>query len=75
LALNLLAKEGFTVYAPKIREQRLIRGRRTKVISALFPGYAFVRIALQWHAAYWVPWRGSVGDGWTAAGQGAREGD
>jgi transcriptional antiterminator RfaH len=55
LALNLLAKEGFTVYAPKVRERRLIRGRRTKVISALFPGYAFVRIALQWHAACWCP--------------------
>jgi transcriptional antiterminator RfaH len=55
LALNLLTQEGFTVYAPKIREQRLIRGRRTKVISALFPGYAFVRIALQWHAACWCP--------------------
>jgi hypothetical protein len=55
LALNLLTQEGFTVYAPKIREQRLIWGRRTKVISALFPGYAFVRIALQWHAACWCP--------------------
>jgi transcriptional antiterminator RfaH len=55
LALNLLTQEGFTVYAPKIREQRIIRGRRTKVISALFPGYAFVRIALQWHAACWCP--------------------
>ena len=55
LALNLLAKEGFAVYAPNMREQRLIRGRRTKVISALFPGYAFVRIALQWHAACWCP--------------------
>jgi transcriptional antiterminator RfaH len=53
LALNLLTQEGFTVYAPKIRERRVIRGRRTKVISALFPGYAFVRIALQWHAACW----------------------
>ena len=55
LALNLLAKEGFTVYAPKIREQRNFRGRRTKVVSALFPGYVFVRIALQWHAACWCP--------------------
>jgi transcriptional antiterminator RfaH len=55
LALNLLTQEGFTVYAPKIREQRLIRGRRARVITALFPGYAFVRIALQWHAACWCP--------------------
>ena len=54
LALNLLAKEGFTVYAPKIREQRIIRQRRTKVISALFPGDAFVWM-LQWHAACSCP--------------------
>jgi transcriptional antiterminator RfaH len=55
VALNLLSETGFTVYAPKLREQRLIRGPRTNVISALFPGYAFVRIALQWHAAVWCP--------------------
>ena len=55
MAMNLLAQEGFTLYAPKIREQRVIRGHRRKVISALFPGYAFVRIALQWHAACWCP--------------------
>jgi hypothetical protein len=29
--------------------------RRIKVISALVPGYAFVQIALQWHAACWCP--------------------
>jgi transcriptional antiterminator RfaH len=55
LALNLLTQEGFTVYAPKIRERRVIRGHHRKVISALFPGYAFVHIALQWHAACWCP--------------------
>jgi hypothetical protein len=54
LTLNLLTQEGFTAYAPKIHEHRIIRGRRTRVITALFPGYAFVRIALQWHAA-WCP--------------------
>jgi hypothetical protein len=37
LALNLLTQDVFTVYAPKIREQRIIRGGRTKVISALSP--------------------------------------
>ena len=55
LTLNLLTQEGFTAYAPKIHEHRIIRGRRTRVITALFPGYAFVRIALQWHAACWCP--------------------
>ena len=55
LALRMLTQEGFPVYAPQIRERRVIRGRRTEVIAALFPGYCFVSIALQWHAARWCP--------------------
>ena len=55
LALRMLAQQNFTVYAPKIRELRVIRGQKTEALSALFPGYAFVRIALQWHAARWCP--------------------
>ena len=55
LALHMLAQQNFTVYAPKIRELRVIRGQKTEVLSALFPGYAFVLIALQWHAARWCP--------------------
>src|SRR5262245_33529823 len=55
LALHMLAQQNFTVYAPKIRELRIIRGRKTEVLSALFPGYAFVLITLQWHAAHWCP--------------------
>jgi transcriptional antiterminator RfaH len=55
LALHMLAQQNFTVYAPKTRELRVIRGYKTEVLSALFPGYAFVFIALQWHAARWCP--------------------
>jgi transcriptional antiterminator RfaH len=55
LALHMLAQQNFTVYAPKIRELRFIRGHKTEVLSALFPGYAFVLITLQWHAAHWCP--------------------
>jgi hypothetical protein len=51
LALHCLALRGFTSYAP------LIRGKRATPacngLQALFPGYAFVRIELQWHAARW----------------------
>ena len=47
LALHLLAQQNFTVYAPKIRELRVIRVRKTEAFSALFPGYAFVLISLQ----------------------------
>jgi transcriptional antiterminator RfaH len=36
-------------------ERRTIRGRREGSEVPLFPGYAFVRITLQWHAARWCP--------------------
>jgi transcriptional antiterminator RfaH len=55
LALHMLAQENFTVYAPKLRERRTIRGRRENSEVPLFPGYCFVSIALQWHAARWCP--------------------
>jgi hypothetical protein len=49
----MLAQKGFTVYSPKIRELRAIRGRKAEVFSALFP--CLVLITLQWHAARWCP--------------------
>jgi transcriptional antiterminator RfaH len=55
LALHMLAQENFTVYAPKLRERRTIRGHREDGEVPLFPGYCFVSIALQWHAARWCP--------------------
>jgi transcriptional antiterminator RfaH len=55
LALHMLVQESFTVYAPKLRERRTIRGRREDSEVSLFPGYAFVRITLQWHGARWCP--------------------
>ena len=38
----------YQVYLPRIRVQKL-------KTAALFPGYAFVLIELQWHAARWSP--------------------
>jgi transcriptional antiterminator RfaH len=40
-------------YLPRIRSQRATGLR--KAVTALFPGYAFVLIQLQWHAARWSP--------------------
>jgi transcriptional antiterminator RfaH len=48
LALHCLDLAGYQVYLPRIRLPKL----RT---AALFPGYAFVLIELQWHAARWSP--------------------
>jgi transcriptional antiterminator RfaH len=54
-ALHCLGVSGFAVYFPKLRQSRTVRGRRVKVSPPLFPGYAFVWIELQWHAARWSP--------------------
>jgi transcriptional antiterminator RfaH len=51
LALYCLQLAGFTTYQPRLRELK----RERETVSALFPGYAFVLIALQWHAARWSP--------------------
>src|SRR5262249_62410662 len=55
LAAHCLALAGFSVYTPRLREQRVLRGRRVEVNPPLFPGYCFVAIVLQWHAARWCP--------------------
>jgi transcriptional antiterminator RfaH len=54
LALHCLALAGFTTYLPRIRERRVLRGRRVETSPPLFPGYLFVLIELQWHAARWA---------------------
>ena len=55
LVLHLLAERGFEVYAPRIRKRRVVHGRKTLIVSSLFPSYCFVRIVLQWSAARWCP--------------------
>ena len=52
------------VILPRLREHRRLNGRQVIATPPLFPGYAFVAIALQWHAARWSPGiRGMVMDG------------
>lgn len=53
LAIHCLTLAGYPTYLPRLREQRIRHGRRIEVRSALFPGYAFVSITLQWRAARW----------------------
>jgi transcription antitermination factor NusG len=55
LATHCLGLAGFEVYLPRLRERRVLRGRRVEVRPPLFPGYAFVLIVLQWHGARWCP--------------------
>ena len=56
LALHFLSQAGFMTWMPRIRERRIIRGRRQVVTPALFPGYAFVLVELQWHAIRRTPY-------------------
>jgi transcriptional antiterminator RfaH len=56
LALHCLGLAGYQTYLPRIRVRRITQGRKVSVrTSPLFPGYAFVLIELQWHAARWSP--------------------
>jgi transcriptional antiterminator RfaH len=52
-ALHFLSLNGFTTYCPQVRTERSPRKRERS--TWLFPGYAFVWIELQWHAARWSP--------------------
>src|SRR5262245_28599941 len=55
LALHCLRQAGFETYAPRLRERRTAYGRKVPHTPLLFPGYLFVLIELQWHAARWCP--------------------
>jgi transcriptional antiterminator RfaH len=52
LAWHCLRIAGFTVYAPRMRAPRHALQQKPR---ALFPGYCFVQIVLQWHAARYCP--------------------
>ena len=55
LALYCLTLAGYQIYQPRLRERRVVRGRRVDTELPLFPGYAFVVVELQWHSARWAP--------------------
>jgi transcriptional antiterminator RfaH len=55
LALHCLTLAGYEVYFPRLRQQRRVQGRKVESRPALFPGYAFVQIVLQWRSAHWAP--------------------
>jgi transcriptional antiterminator RfaH len=66
VATKCLGLAGFETYLPRLRERRMRVGRRVETSPPLFPGYLFVLIELQWHAARWCPGVASLlmaGDG------------
>jgi transcriptional antiterminator RfaH len=68
LAFHCLRQAGFETYAPRLREQHIMHGRRVTRTPLLFLNYLFVRIRLQWRAAHWSPGvTRIVLNGWTPA--------
>jgi transcriptional antiterminator RfaH len=56
LALHCLGVAGYQTYLPRIRVKRAMPARKIVTqTTPLFPGYCFVGIDLQWHAARWSP--------------------
>jgi transcription antitermination factor NusG len=56
LAVHCLGLAGYPVYLPRIRAKCVSPKRKIFAQAPpLFPGYAFVLIELQWHAARWSP--------------------
>jgi transcriptional antiterminator RfaH len=53
LALHCLGLAGYETYYPRLRDRRIRHGRKVELRPPLFPGYAFVLVQLQWHAARW----------------------
>ena len=53
VAQHFLKLNGYQVYIPQMREQRLRRHRRIEVIAPLFPAYGFIVVEQQWHSARW----------------------
>ncbi len=54
-ALECLRRSEYEIFAPRVNERRVVRGRRVVVPVPLFPGYCFVLITLGWHRARWTP--------------------
>jgi transcriptional antiterminator RfaH len=53
VALYHLGLAGFSTYLPRLREWRRSHGRKIEIRPPLFPGYCFLTIEAQWHAARW----------------------
>ena len=46
---------GFDLYNPITKSERVHRGRKSNVLLPLFPGYLFVSIVQRWYEARWCP--------------------
>ena len=54
-----LARQGYGVYLPRVRQARKRHGRRTLIVEPLFPRYLFIH--LDTHSDNWGPIRSTLG--------------
>jgi transcriptional antiterminator RfaH len=56
LAVHMLQEvEGFTVYAPRLRQRRRRQGRWVETLPLLFVSYVFIVIEREFYRARWCP--------------------
>ena len=55
VATQCLTLAGFETYMPRLRECRMVRGRRVEISPPLFPGYIFILVVSRWYDAKWCP--------------------
>lgn len=61
LALEHLGRQGYTCYLPKMRAQRLRRGRLHRLLEPLFPRYLFIELGQSLESRSWAPIRSTQG--------------
>jgi transcriptional antiterminator RfaH len=59
IAFTNLARQGYGVYLPRVRQNRKRGGRRMPVVEPLFPRYLFIHLDV--HTDNWGPIRSTVG--------------
>lgn len=59
VALTNLARQGYGVYLPRLRQLRKRRGKRDLIIEPLFPRYLFIHLNPE--TDNWVPIRSTLG--------------
>jgi transcription elongation factor/antiterminator RfaH len=55
--LNLL-QQNYVTFRPQLVSERLVRGKRLRVLESLFPGYLFIQLSREDH---WAPIRSTRG--------------
>jgi transcriptional antiterminator RfaH len=55
--LNLL-QQNYVIFHPQLTSERVIRGKRQRVLESLFPGYLFIQLS---HHDNWAPIRSTRG--------------